>query len=186
MGEIKIRPLCEADISAVENICIETAPVSMCSSEKRCRYTLFMYNRYYTRVREHSFVAVNGSDEPIGYLLCAPDFNSYKSDFSKNELLQIKELGLFYYFCALGELRYIKKYCRFYPAHLHIDILPEYQGKHIGSELMKTLFTHLKSNNVKGLMLSVSPDNKGAAAFYEKCGFKLLAKGPGVIYAVHF
>lgn len=184
MNEISIRSMVSGDKTAVENICIETAPDFLCSTDKSREYTLLMYNRYYTRVLEHSFVAVNEDDNPVGYILCAADYKFYKRDFFKNELSPIRRLGIFYYISALSEIYFISKYAKDYPAHLHIDVLPEYQGMHIGKELMNTLFNHLKDQNVSGLMLSVSRDNKGAIFFHEKCGFSALSKGTGIVYGI--
>lgn len=86
MKGISIRPMISADQAAVENICIETAPPFLCSNDKRREYTLLMYNRYYTRVLQHSFVAVNESDKPVGYILCAPDYKSINRIFSEKSL----------------------------------------------------------------------------------------------------
>lgn len=184
MKGISIRPMLSSDRAAVENICIETAPPFLCSNHKRREYTLLMYNRYYTRVLQHSFVAVDEKDKPVGYILCAPDYGFYKQDFFRNELTDIRRLGIFYFISARSEVGSFSKYAKEYPAHLHIDILPQYQGKHIGKELMNTLFHHLKEQKVSGLMLSVSRENKGAIAFYEKCGFRVLSKGAGIVYGI--
>lgn len=184
MKGISIRPMMSADKAAVEHICIETAPPFLCSNDKRREYTLLMYNRYYTRVLQHSFVVVDTNDKPVGYILCAPDYKSYKQDFYRNELADIRRLGIFYSISARSEVCSVSKYAKKYPAHLHIDILPAYQGRHIGKELMNALFHHLKEQHISGLMLSVSRENKGAIAFYEKCGFRVLSKGAGLVYGM--
>lgn len=184
MKGISIRPMMSADKAAVEHICIETAPPFLCSNDKRREYTLLMYNRYYTRVLQHSFVAVDENDKPVGYILCAPDYKSYEQDFFRKELTDIRRLGIFCSISARSEVCSVSKYAKEYPAHLHIDILPAYQRRHIGKELMNTLFHHLKEQKVNGLMLSVSRDNKGAIAFYEKCGFRVLLKGAGIVYGI--
>lgn len=46
-----------------------------------------------------------------------------------------------------------------YPAHLHIDILPEYQGQKVGTALMSALKEKLVSDNIKGVMLCVGKGN---------------------------
>lgn len=186
MNNITIRPLQSSDKADVEHICIATAPSELCRDKNAREYTLFMYNRYYTRVVRHSFVAVNDKDKPIGYILCAPNYNLYKKDFFKNELKEIRKLSIGKYLFSRSEVMFYKKYSKEYPAHLHIDILPEYQGKHIGTNLMNTLFEYLKEIGVKGLMLSVSPQNKGAIAFYESCGFNAFSKRPALVYGIRF
>lgn len=186
MEEILIRAMKSSDKAAVEQICLATASDYLNSTEELQEYTLLMYNRYYTRMLEDSFVAVNFNDEPIGYILCAPDYDTYKSSFYRNELKQIKNISMFKCISALGEIAYMKRYVKEYPAHLHIDILPQYQHMGIGHSLMNHLFAHLKSNSAAGVMLTVSSSNKNAILFYKKCGFKIIARGAGVVFGFRF
>ena len=58
-----------------------------------------------------------------------------------------------------------------YPAHLHIDLLPETQGQGLGRRLMQSLFAELERRGVRRLHLGMSPANTGAAAFYDRLGF---------------
>jgi len=66
-----------------------------------------------------------------------------------------------------------------YPAHLHIDLLPETQGQGLGRRLIETLFAELRSRGVKGLHLGMNPANVGAAAFYERLGMERLPSDEG-------
>jgi ribosomal protein S18 acetylase RimI-like enzyme len=61
-----------------------------------------------------------------------------------------------------------------YPAHLHIDLLPELQGQGFGSELMRTLLRALGERGIRGLHLVMDPGNVGARAFYDRLGFRVL------------
>ena len=58
-----------------------------------------------------------------------------------------------------------------YPAHLHIDLLPDLQGQGLGRMLVRTLTTELRSRGVRGLWLEYGADNVGAGAFYRRLGF---------------
>jgi len=74
-----------------------------------------------------------------------------------------------------------------YPAHLHIDLLPETQGKGLGRQLIETLFAELTRRGVRGLHLGMDPNNSGAAAFYERLGMERLPTEPGSqSYGVRF
>lgn len=66
-----------------------------------------------------------------------------------------------------------------YPAHLHIDLLPETQGQGLGRRLIETLFAELRRRGVKGLHLGMNPENTGAAAFYERLGMQRLPSDDG-------
>ena len=61
-----------------------------------------------------------------------------------------------------------------YPAHLHIDILPEGQGKGMGKKLIETFVHKLRELKVPALHLEVGKRNANAIQFYEKIGFKLI------------
>jgi ribosomal protein S18 acetylase RimI-like enzyme len=65
-----------------------------------------------------------------------------------------------------------------YPAHLHINILPELQGKGVGRALVETLLDELWSRGCPGVHLGVSIDNTAAQAFYTRLGFSFLQEAP--------
>lgn len=58
-----------------------------------------------------------------------------------------------------------------YPAHLHIDLLPQGQGQGQGPVMVDHFLTELKRRGVTGVHLGVSKGNQRAAAFYPKLGF---------------
>lgn len=59
-----------------------------------------------------------------------------------------------------------------FPAHMHIDILPDYQRKGYGTKLINALFEGVKSEGAKGIHLDMVRANESAAKFYERIGFK--------------
>lgn len=63
---------------------------------------------------------------------------------------------------------------RDYPAHGHIDLLPEARGRKIGSRAMRLMMGRLKHAGIAGMHLQVSPSNEGALAFYRALGFEQL------------
>ena len=58
-----------------------------------------------------------------------------------------------------------------FPAHLHVDLLPQAQGRGLGRLLLRTLGQELVRRAVPGVHLGVGADNLGAAAFYRRLGF---------------
>ncbi|WP_369810861.1 GNAT family N-acetyltransferase [Isoptericola sp. b408] len=60
---------------------------------------------------------------------------------------------------------------RTYPAHLHIDLVPEAQGRGLGRRLVRTLCDALAARGAPGVHLSYDPANTGARAFYDRLGF---------------
>lgn len=61
-----------------------------------------------------------------------------------------------------------------YPAHLHIDLLPEAQGRGLGREMVETFISALTDRGVRGLHLGVSKGNHRAMAWYPKLGFEVI------------
>jgi ribosomal protein S18 acetylase RimI-like enzyme len=61
-----------------------------------------------------------------------------------------------------------------YPAHLHIDLLPPYQGKGLGRQLMDAFLAALRDAGVPAVHLSMVDTNTRARAFYDRCGFSVI------------
>ena len=62
-----------------------------------------------------------------------------------------------------------------YPAHLHIDLLPEWQGRGLGRALMASFLAGLHEAGVPRVHLGVAPANTAARAFYGRLGFTPIA-----------
>jgi ribosomal protein S18 acetylase RimI-like enzyme len=58
-----------------------------------------------------------------------------------------------------------------YPAHLHIDILPGYQGQGLGRRLIDAFRLELRDRGVDRVHLSMDTANTPARAFYDRLGF---------------
>jgi ribosomal protein S18 acetylase RimI-like enzyme len=76
-----------------------------------------------------------------------------------------------------GPLRMSPDVCRSHPAHLHIDLLPRFQGRGLGRRLMNALFDRLRAAGVPAVHLGCSPTNTRAITFYRRLGFQDLAGG---------
>lgn len=62
-----------------------------------------------------------------------------------------------------------------YPAHLHIDLLPQWQGRGYGRALMETFLRALHERGVAAVHLSMVSTNLPARAFYDRLGFHEIA-----------
>ena len=58
-----------------------------------------------------------------------------------------------------------------YPAHLHIDLLPDYQRQGHGGRLMRTLLAALHTAGANRVHLAMNAKNTRARAFYDRMGF---------------
>jgi ribosomal protein S18 acetylase RimI-like enzyme len=67
--------------------------------------------------------------------------------------------------------------CLQFPSHLHIDLLPQCQGKGYGAVMIRTLLAALKAQGSEGVHLQMSAHNARAYAFYLKLGFSRVFQG---------
>ncbi len=173
-----IRSFQPKDRDNVRNICLVNADNP--KTQRQQNFILYTYCDYYLEVEpENCFVAVNEKDEAIGYTYCAENYAKYQERFNEIFLPKLKTLGHFKWKSSLASYRLHAKYAEEYPAHLHIDILDDYQRKGLGSKLMDTLIEHLKAKKIPGLMLTVGGTNTQGINFYKKYGFEVLEKGTG-------
>lgn len=182
-----IRPYEKKDRDDVRYVCINCdGPTDM--SEDTRHFILSTYCDYYIEKEGHNcFVATNEEDKAIGYILCSENYNVF-SEALKNEYIPripAKNTSERYYAENSAVLQ--EKYKDIYPAHLHIDLLPEYQRMGLGRKLVDTLLEHLRNKKIPGVMLSVSKENTGGIKFYESYGFTHLESSSfGEAYGILF
>lgn len=63
-----------------------------------------------------------------------------------------------------------------WPAHLHIDLLPEACGRGVGRALMQTWLGVLRTAATPGVHLGTIAENTRAVAFFEAMGFRRLGR----------
>lgn len=172
-----IRTYQEKDKEYVQSICVRTAPEVLRQHDAMRQLLLIAFCNYYIEREPHNcFIAANEQDKAVGYILCAENAEAWHDVFSKEYIAPIAEQS------ARSFLEATCQACldaaKEYPAHLHTDILPEYQRKGLGSLLMEALIHHLRNKGIPGLMLSVANDNAGANQFYKRRGFHILMEKP--------
>ena len=185
-SDIKILPYTNKYKADVQNICLDTADENA-RKYKRQKLLLSTYCDYYIEnEQENCFIAYDEKkNRAVGYILCARDYKRYLKVFYKKYFKKSFDCGFDSIFESFSAMAVPLAFYRKYPAHLHIDILPEYQGMKIGTRLMNSLIENLKNKNVKGVMLGVDTKNKRAICFYQKCGFKEIVKSQsGLVMAM--
>ena len=94
-------------------------------------------------------------------------------------LAEVRQSGTLSY--AYGRRAGAEPFGDTYPAHLHIDLLPELQGQGFGRRLIDTLVAALRERGVRGLHLAADVRNTSAAAFYERTGFSRIPSHADVV-----
>ncbi len=191
---ITIRKVRRSDQKEVSYICHQTffgGPNFPDQELVALRWALY----YVLYEPENCFVACDEQDKPIGYILATVNTLKYRENYKqmitpliRDRMKELKQTHLqehamykrsFLPLRADYGPRHMRKIAQEYPAHLHIDILPEYQGMGLGSGLIDALLAHLQHIGCQGVHLVVGSDNHRAIAFYKKKGFSIIrSKGP--------
>lgn len=179
---MNIRKYNERDFENFRNICIATAPKSSEMTEREQKVLTLMYCEYYVECESDvCFALTDDNDCAVGYVLCSRNALLYKKLFKKyiREIMRISPVAAW---TAYWGARIYLPYYKEYPAHIHIDILPEYQSLGYGTRLIGALKKELTSRRVKGMMLCVDKDNEKAVGFYKKNGFEVLKSVGGGLF----
>lgn len=137
---------------------------------------------------ELAFVLTDGG-RVVGYILGTADTPAYARRFREQWLPTVADryppltappAGLDDFMRDLlhHPERKVKPEFADFPAHLHIDILPEYQGGGHGRALMETFCDTLAAAGVRGVHLGMLTVNETARAFYGRLGFHELPIPP--------
>ena len=69
-----------------------------------------------------------------------------------------------------------------YPGHLHIDLLPDWQGKGWGRRTMATFIDSVRAAGCPAVHLGMLTANTAARPFYDRLGFTELRIDPPLTY----
>ncbi len=173
-----IRPYEAKDAEAVRSICLAT-----CSDPFLLENTDVLwakYADYYINEEPETCFVAEEDGRVLGYLLCSTRPGLYRARWNSHYRSFLKGKGLKAAFLQRFTEFEIRRMARKgYPAHLHIDILPEAQRRGIGSALVDTLMKKLSDEGIPGVYLGCASSNPSGNAFYRKYGFALLEKIPG-------
>lgn len=169
-----VRPYRESDRARVQQICLDNAGCANASDDTK-KYTLIMYCNYYIEQEpQNCFVAVDESDEPVGYILCCENYDNYERVFSEVYLPQAAAISAKRYVDAKMDMLTHSMFRESYKCHFHIDVDENYQNAGLGTALIRALKTRLRKRRIESLMLVCDRQNERAVAFYKKNGFKPL------------
>ncbi len=163
---IEIRTYRKEDRAALERICTVTDPKHF---KPEYLYTLYLH--YYIEEESENTLVAAADGRAVGYILCAESWERWKNVMREKYLsfsdVKTREDGE-------ASIAFYSPFAEEYPAHMHIDIDPEYQRMGIGTALVDALREKLVKKNVPGLMLGVDRENVKGVSFYRKYGFREL------------
>jgi ribosomal protein S18 acetylase RimI-like enzyme len=190
-NSVTIRAARRSDAAAISEVCYRTGFMGedLRGTGRFDDQRLFalLFCLYYVRFEtEHCFVA-ELEGKVVGYIIGTGRAESLKADFDRRMLWRVA-LRLFAYtsWSHPGAFREVLRWSKGqgdskppegYRAHLHINILPGYQRRGIGSGLMAAFTEKLKAEGHERVYLETSNHNLKGLPFYRKHGFEEIWRG---------
>lgn len=188
----RIRRSTPADMDALYEICLLTADSGVDASAYYSDRKLpgYVWAAPYGALEpDFAFILTDG-DRRLGYCVGAPDTAAFEDRLEREWWPDVRaELKGFtptakYDAMVIERIitpeRHDPDQMAEYPAHLHINLLPDAQSGGWGRRLIETQINALRDAGVKGVMLGVSPTNERAKGFYRHVGFSDISK-PGKV-----
>ena len=186
-----IRPYRESDHAAVYDVCVRTADAG---GDARGKYhsddlmpDLFA-GPYLFLEPDFAFVLDDGN-RAVGYVIGTPDTAAFARAYRARWIPRLagrypppipgppdppgnpdEEMLALHY----QPERMVWPGLDEYPAHLHIDLLPPFQGAGHGRAMMETFYAAAAGAGAVGVHVAVSKANTRAIGFYRRLGFRPL------------
>ncbi|MFF4255889.1 GNAT family N-acetyltransferase [Streptomyces sp. NPDC001663] len=180
-----IRPYRPEDRPALDDICIRTAHNGQDSRPVYADPGILpvIFAAPYVHLEpDLAFVLDDGQGQAVGYILGTADTPRFVDDYRAKWLPLVaarypqpsgppttpddEMIPLLH-----RPERMIVPEVAAYPAHLHIDLLPAWQGRGHGRALMRAFLQALQDRGVPAVHLSMVTANTPARAFYDRLGF---------------
>ena len=183
----EIRAYRPADHDAVYDVCVRTAAAG---GDARGLYLdddlmpdVFA-GPYVELAPELAFVLDDGGTA-VGYVVGCADTVAFAAAFrerwlpavagkypSRDEVAAVHEDSAWLVAALHDPDRMVIPELAEYPAHLHIDLLPPYQGGGHGRALIETFLAAAAREGAAAVHLGVDPRNRRALGFYAHLGFR--------------
>ncbi|MFF5370273.1 GNAT family N-acetyltransferase [Streptomyces sp. NPDC013187] len=181
-----VRPYRPGDRPALDDICVRTAHHGEDSRPHYADPGIFpvTFAAPYVHLEpDLAFVLDDGRGEAVGYILGAADTPRFAEAFRTRWLPLVGDrypepagpprtpdeaMAIMLHHPE----RMVLPELAGHPAHLHIDLLPAWQGRGHGRRLMRTFLQALRDRGVLAVHLAMSTANTRARAFYDRMGFE--------------
>ncbi|KAF8639835.1 hypothetical protein AX17_001090 [Amanita inopinata Kibby_2008] len=205
---LSIRNATERDAPALSRICLLTADAGRSAENLHDHGELpgLVYAVPYVKLpTTWGFVLVDGlqgeeagDGEVVGYVVGSTDTCAFEQYAAQHWWPILAQKYLSSLSTKPADQRYIRLLQEVRPApaanldfadaHMHINMLEDYQRKGWGRKLIDRAMDHLMETGIKGngVWLGLDPRNVGARQFYVKLGFKEISGGDGNQMGVKF
>ncbi|GAA4658751.1 GNAT family N-acetyltransferase [Kineococcus glutinatus] len=193
----RIRPYATPDLAAVYDVCVRTGAAGGDARGRHGSDDLLpdvFAGPYVVLEPELAFVLDDG-ERAVGYVVGTADTAAFVRAYRTRWLPQVADrypvpqvpprtpddrlTAL-----LLRPERMLVPELAAYPAHLHVDVLPEHQGGGHGRALVETFLRAARAAGAGAVHLGVDPANTRALGFYERTGFHRIEvpDAVGVLY----
>ena len=198
-----IREATHADAGALYRICRLTGDAGADATRSHTAPDLLgevYVGPYLNVLPAAALVALDDAGEPIGYALGTPDSAALADACQAQWWPQLRARYPLQAFGAahrhltqhdlalLGHIHHppvaAPDLVEQFSSHLHIDLLPQAQGRGLGRALMEQLLARSHAAGATGVHLEVDPRNTSAVLSYEHLGFRRWDTEPDVVTLV--
>lgn len=184
-----IRAYRSADEPALSSICVATADAGSDATGRLDDddvWSALFLSPYLHRHPELALVLESDDGRLLGYIVGTDDTAAFEEWFGREwwprfaerwptpAMVRNEQEGMIAYGSSRGQ--HPAPVPAGFPAHLHIDLLPEGQGSGWGRVLIEALCERMSRRAIPGVHASVSLDNLGALGFYPRTGFEPVAE----------
>ncbi|MGH8889111.1 MAG: GNAT family N-acetyltransferase [Acidothermaceae bacterium] len=183
----EIRPYRDSDHAAIYDICVRTADAGRDATGIYSSDDLMpdLFAGPYVYLQPHLAFVLDDASQAVGYVIGTSDTPRFVADYRAKWIPLLTDR----YAQPVGEPvtpddemialhywpeRMLVPEVAEYPAHVHIDLLPPYQGRGYGRALMNCMFDALAADGAAAVHLSMLTENTAARAFYDRLGFHVI------------
>jgi len=186
----RLRPARRADLPGLYEVCLKTGDSGKDGTKLHDDPTLLgkFYVGPYVVLEPDLAFTLEGPVGPVGYLLGTLDTPGFylrcENEWLKpmrstmhnpgNDLTTWRDSDWVRRLIHVPDFVYPPALQAF-PAHAHIDLLPQARAHGFGRRMMQFLMARMAARGAQGLHLAVAPSNAGGQAFYHKLGFHHVA-----------
>lgn len=200
-NEPTIRPYRDSDHAAVYEICVRTADAG---GDARGQYSSDdlmpdFFAGPYVYLEPHLAFVLDAGEGAVGYVIGTSDTPRFVGRYREQWIPLLADrypkptgeptapdkpaspddvmIGLHYW-----PERMLVPEVADYPAHLHVDLLPAYQGKGFGRLLTRRMLAALADDGAPAVHVGMVTANTGARSFYDRLGFHVIdVPEPGLL-----
>ncbi|KAI1125441.1 acetyltransferase [Nemania abortiva] len=203
-----IRLYEDSDFDACAHICIATLPPTLASSPAAAKLSPYLWTHPYTFLSPSTcHVLDDGTGKAVGYCIGCPDVHAFVADyqryvtailsrdvpmpdFSVREPWIVEDatattvnplaLAQNAYRADWMLLEHKSAVTTWWRATMHIDLLPEWQGRGWGRRLIERFVDSVRGSGLdygEGEHIGVAGENSKVVPFYERVGFRVVEGG---------